>query len=164
MRLNSVGVDKSSNGPGDQHVTGAARLPACTLRSSTDGRQYVYSLFGAKFHPCDERSHAANNRPPWLRVPNQLCFGSQGTSIGELCFVEKRANSRQRVLKGGMILFGDGGVDCTIRNLSTNGAMLNVATPVGLPDEFTLLVQKTAQQQSCRVIWRSEKQIGVVFT
>lgn len=78
--------------------------------------------------------------------------------------MEKRTANRQRVLKGGTIMFGGGGVDCTIRNLSTTGAMLNVATPVGLPDQFTLLVQKTAQQQSCRVIWRAEKQIGVVFT
>ncbi len=78
--------------------------------------------------------------------------------------MEKRNAGRHRVLKGGTILFGDSGVDCTIRNLSTSGAMLNVATPVGLPDQFTLLVQKTAQHQSCRVIWRSETQIGVVFT
>jgi hypothetical protein len=78
--------------------------------------------------------------------------------------MEKRNASRHRVLKGGTILFGGGGVSCTIRNLSTTGAMLNVATPVGLPDQFTLLVQKTAEQQSCRVIWRAEKQIGVVFT
>lgn len=77
--------------------------------------------------------------------------------------MEKRAANRQRV-KGGTILLAGGGVDCTIRNLSATGAMLNVATPVGLPDDFTLLVQRTAQHQSCRVIWRSEKQIGVVFT
>jgi hypothetical protein len=78
--------------------------------------------------------------------------------------MDKRIANRQRVLKGGTILFGGGGVDCTIRNLSKTGAMLNVATPIGLPEQFTLLIQKTAQHQSCRVIWRAEKQIGVVFT
>jgi hypothetical protein len=51
--------------------------------------------------------------------------------------VEKRATPRQRVLKSGTIEFGGGVIDCTVRNVSKNGAALDVATPVGIPATFT---------------------------
>jgi hypothetical protein len=77
--------------------------------------------------------------------------------------MEKRAASRQRVLKRGMIVFGGGGIDCSIRNLSATGAMLNVVSPFGIPERSMLLVRKHGQHRSCRVIWRAEKQLGVIF-
>jgi hypothetical protein len=51
---------------------------------------------------------------------------------------EKRATPRHRVLKSGTISFGGGAIDCTVRNLSTKGAALDVATPVGIPGHVHL--------------------------
>ena len=67
------------------------------------------------------------------------------------------------MLKPGTIEFGGGGIDCTVRNLSQTGAALDVASPMGIPENFTLLVPSDGKQFDCRVVWRKERRIGVVF-
>ena len=76
---------------------------------------------------------------------------------------ERRSNRRQRTLKGGRISFGGGAIDCTVRNLSDHGAALDVSSPVGIPERFTLVVDTLDRQLPCRVIWRKETRIGVRF-
>jgi hypothetical protein len=76
---------------------------------------------------------------------------------------ERRNNNRHRVLKAGTIEFGGGGIDCTVRNLSDTGAALDVTSPVGIPQEFTLVVAADGMHQHCTVVWRKEKRIGVRF-
>ena len=54
---------------------------------------------------------------------------------------ERRDTQRHRVLKAATIEFGAGAaIDCTVRNLSANGAALDVASPVGIPATFDLLI------------------------
>ena len=53
---------------------------------------------------------------------------------------ERRDKARHRVLKAGTIEFGGGAIDCTIRNFSETGAALDVTSPVGIPDHFTLFL------------------------
>ena len=77
--------------------------------------------------------------------------------------MNKRASPRKRVLKAGTIEFGGGAITCMVRNMSDTGAMLEVATPVGIPDHFTLVLQANKHRMPCRVVWRKEKRIGVVF-
>ena len=75
---------------------------------------------------------------------------------------EHRASPRHRTFKAGTIAFNRaGGISCTVRNLSETGACLEVATPLGIPDDFTL--QHDHLQRTCRVVWRAPKRIGVVF-
>jgi PilZ domain len=77
---------------------------------------------------------------------------------------ENRKVRRQRVLKAGTISFNHGaGIDCTIRNLSSAGACLEVASPLGIPDEFILFIESDQTQHLCQVEWQREKQIGVCF-
>ena len=77
--------------------------------------------------------------------------------------IEKRTAPRHRVLKRGTLAFGGGGIDCTVRNLSDTGAALDVSSPVGIPDHFSLFVQADGTHLACTVIWRKEKRIGVRF-
>ena len=78
---------------------------------------------------------------------------------------KQRRSQRLRTLKGGSILFGTGAaIDCVIRNISETGAALEIATPVGIPDNFTLLIKPGRIKRSCRVVWRSADRIGVQFT
>jgi hypothetical protein len=74
---------------------------------------------------------------------------------------ENRTAPRRRTLKAGTISFGGGAIDCTVRNFSDAGAALDVVSPVGIPERFTLLME--ADQRHCRVVWRKEKRIGVRF-
>ena len=77
---------------------------------------------------------------------------------------EKRNSRRGRTFKGGTIsLPGGGAIDCTVRNLSSTGACLEVASPVGIPDNFILFTKPDRIQHPCQVVWRKGHQIGVAF-
>ena len=77
---------------------------------------------------------------------------------------EARRSPRSRTFKGGSIIFGvAAAIDCIIRNMSEYGAALEVESPVGIPDQFTLLIKPESVKRNCRVIWRSAKRIGVAF-
>jgi hypothetical protein len=75
----------------------------------------------------------------------------------------KRIASRRRTLKAGTIEFGGGGIDCTVRNISDAGAALEVASPLFIPDRFTLYVLSDQIKRPCHIIWRQGKRIGVEF-
>jgi hypothetical protein len=76
---------------------------------------------------------------------------------------EHRAAQRRRMLKAATISFGGGAIDCIVRNLSETGASLEVISPVGIPDRFTLVVDTDRSKLPCRIVWRREKRIGVRF-
>ena len=77
---------------------------------------------------------------------------------------EKRDSPRTRALKSGRIMFnhGSSSIDCTIRNLSANGAKLLVENALGLPDEF-LLMCADDRNYKCTVRWRKLNEMGVSF-
>ena len=76
---------------------------------------------------------------------------------------DKRTKQRQRVLKAAKIVINHGGViDCTIRDISENGACLRVTTALGIPQSFVLILNETTRRP-CRVKWRKATQIGVEF-
>jgi hypothetical protein len=78
--------------------------------------------------------------------------------------IEKRAAPRHRVLKHGRLAFrSGGGVDCMVRNISSGGARLDVANPIGLPQSFTLVIQSDQFMRRCHPVWASEQRIGVAF-
>jgi hypothetical protein len=77
--------------------------------------------------------------------------------------IEKRSVLRQRVLKGATIAFGGAGIPCTVRNLSSKGAALDVATTLTLPSSFTLNIQTNQFIRRCHSIWRNDTRIGVAF-
>lgn len=76
---------------------------------------------------------------------------------------DKRAQHRQRVLKAAKIALSNGGmIDCTIRDISEDGACLRVASTLGIPDFFDLVFDHKTRRP-CRLAWRKETQIGVTF-
>jgi hypothetical protein len=78
--------------------------------------------------------------------------------------VEQRKSQRHRTLKTGTITFDRGaGIDCIIRNVSQEGACLEIASPVGIPDDFLLVMISDKAQRQCQVAWRSARRIGVNF-
>ena len=77
---------------------------------------------------------------------------------------ERRKAQRLRALKAGSIIFNrSSGIDCRIRNMSPVGACLEVASQVGIPDNFVLVVSYDKITQPCQVIWRSATRLGVQF-
>jgi hypothetical protein len=50
-----------------------------------------------------------------------------------------------------------------VRNMSDVGAALDVSSPIGIPEYFTLVLAADGLPKSCHVVWRKEKRIGVAF-
>lgn len=70
---------------------------------------------------------------------------------------------RRRTLFSGKIIFNQQSsvFNCIVRNISDAGACLEIDSPVGIPDQFELLVEGAGIKADYRVIWRRGKRIGV---
>jgi hypothetical protein len=83
---------------------------------------------------------------------------------GQIAMDERRRVQRLRALKGGMIAFNRAAtIDCRVRNMSPAGACLEVASQLGIPDAFMLVIGYDKISKQCHVIWRSDMRIGVEF-
>lgn len=76
---------------------------------------------------------------------------------------EKREALRKRVLKAGSISFGGAAISCMVRSISATGALLEVESPLGIPERFILVVPADQLSRPCRTIWKSERRLGVRF-
>ncbi|TPQ33382.1 pilus assembly protein PilZ [Bradyrhizobium guangdongense] len=76
---------------------------------------------------------------------------------------EKRAAQRHRVFKGGTITFEGRNLACTVRNMSTGGAAIDIDGPLALPPSFKLSIERDRFVRNCRAVWRSDKRIGLAF-
>jgi hypothetical protein len=77
----------------------------------------------------------------------------------------RRRERRFRVLLPARIVFNSGYIvfDCTVRNISAGGAMLEVETPLGIPRRFDIVVGRRTSLRPCLVKWRSRRRMGVAF-
>ncbi len=78
---------------------------------------------------------------------------------------ERRHESRQRTLKGGLVIFGQmsKSFDCQVRNLTHEGAKLVFATTLGVPEEFELYIAADHRIAPVRMRWRTEREMGIEF-
>ncbi|MDD7908929.1 PilZ domain-containing protein [Pseudovibrio exalbescens] len=78
---------------------------------------------------------------------------------------ERRRSRRRRTLKEGRVVFNDHSVviDCTIRDLSDEGARLLLETTQDIPDEFFLYIVQHRQRAKVEVRWRTGDAMGVEF-
>lgn len=78
---------------------------------------------------------------------------------------DRRQAPRTRVLKKGRIVFNQkrSVIDCTVRNLTSAGAMLIVKSLIGIPDRFDLRVDSDAASHAASVVWKRDNQLGVKF-
>jgi hypothetical protein len=61
---------------------------------------------------------------------------------------DHRTAPRHRVLRAETIEFGGGAINCMVRNLSNAGAALDVSSPVGIPEHFTLVLESVRRLQA----------------
>ena len=79
---------------------------------------------------------------------------------------EKRKNLRRSITYPAFIDLGDGSpaIECTLCDASQEGALLAVAEPDSVPNEFILALSSDgAARRRCQVAWRTEDQVGVEF-
>ncbi len=59
---------------------------------------------------------------------------------------------------------GDGSHrNCTIYDISQKGARIALSGKNDIPDEFRLMLGSGGAHRQCRVVWRTEQQIGIEF-
>ena len=82
----------------------------------------------------------------------------------------RKGSPRQRIRKTGSIRFlsnnglhPNGVVDCCVTNLSPVGARLQVASQIGIPNDFVLVTDFDDVEVPCRVIWRTDTLLGVEY-
>jgi len=77
----------------------------------------------------------------------------------------KRKQIRQRTFKGGRINFQRRpGMDCIIRNLTDDGACLEIVGPGLVPEDlFDLVIKPECVNRHCQVAWRAGDKVGVKF-
>jgi hypothetical protein len=77
---------------------------------------------------------------------------------------DRRGSVRRRTYLCGRIAFNNrcSTVDCVVRNLSHNGAMIEFAEPMLPPGEFDFCIVGKGENRRGRLIWRDGSRIGVV--
>ncbi len=77
---------------------------------------------------------------------------------------ERRKTPRRPVRKSAAIMLSGGRkLVCTMRDVSKAGAGLEVARDASVPGVFKMMVEMESTQRRCRIIWRAETRMGVVF-
>jgi len=78
---------------------------------------------------------------------------------------DRRRAPRLRSLLSGTIVFDNKAtMDCTVRNISANGAMAVIADAFRLPDEFNLRIPHHARTHRAKVIWRKGEAAGFALS
>ena len=79
--------------------------------------------------------------------------------------IERRKTPRQRTFLGACVTFNrqNSTLDCLVRNLSDNGAQLQLSDTVALPSSFDLEIAKQQRSYSAHIRWRAGERIGVAF-
>jgi PilZ domain len=78
--------------------------------------------------------------------------------------MEQRRCIRRRTLKSGKVICNANVIyDCMIRNVSEQGACIQLPNTIDIPNHFELLVEATRVTHACQVLWRTGTQLGISF-
>ena len=82
-----------------------------------------------------------------------------------MMMVEARQGERVRALLRARIIFNNQNstIDCTIRNISTSGAKIELGNTASVPAEFDLEIMQRGQIYRARIVWRDVAALGVTF-
>jgi diguanylate cyclase (GGDEF)-like protein len=92
-------------------------------------------------------------------------YPADTSSLNGHAMDERRQESRRRTLKAGKIVFNNkrSVFDCLVRNLSENGACLQIDSSIDLPTEFDLYIRGEPGKRSCHLVWLSDTRAGIDF-
>ena len=76
---------------------------------------------------------------------------------------EKRKYPRVDINEPAYVSSGGSVMSCLVRNISPEGAAIDVENPAFVPQNFRLVMAKGSSVRDCQVIWIQQKRIGVAF-
>jgi PilZ domain len=76
---------------------------------------------------------------------------------------EKRKHQRTEINEPAYVSSAGSVISCMVRNISPEGAAIDVENPSFVPASFRLVMARDSSVRECRVIWIQQKRIGVTF-
>ena len=76
---------------------------------------------------------------------------------------EKRKHQRTEINEPAYVSAGGSVMRCVVKNISSEGAAIDVDNPVFVPGQFRLVIASDSSTRDCQVIWIREKRIGLAF-
>ena len=76
---------------------------------------------------------------------------------------EKRKHPRTEINEPAYVSSGGSVMSCMVRNISAEGAAIDVENPAFVPPSFKLVIARDSTVHECRIIWIQKNRIGVTF-
>jgi PilZ domain len=76
---------------------------------------------------------------------------------------ERRRHQRTELNEPAYISWAGSVMSCMVRNISPEGAAIDVENPSFVPGHFRLVIASDSSVRECKVIWIQKKRIGVAF-
>lgn len=76
---------------------------------------------------------------------------------------EKRKHPRTEIDEPAYVSSGGSVMSCTVRNISAEGAAIDVDNPAFVPQRFRLVMANNTRVYECRVAWIQRNRIGLSF-
>jgi hypothetical protein len=76
---------------------------------------------------------------------------------------EKRKYQRTEINEAAYVSWGGAVMSCTVRNISPEGAAIDVENPAFVPQRFRLVMARDSTVHECRIIWIQGSRIGLIF-
>jgi hypothetical protein len=76
---------------------------------------------------------------------------------------ERRRHPRTDVNEPGYVSSGGSVMSCTVRNISAEGAAIEVENAAFVPAQFRLVMANDCSVRECSIAWIQRNRIGVIF-
>jgi hypothetical protein len=77
---------------------------------------------------------------------------------------ERRKHPRTEIDQPGYVSSGGSVMSCMVRNISAEGAAIDVENPAFVPERFRLVIANDPTDvRECRIAWIQKNRIGVTF-
>jgi hypothetical protein len=76
---------------------------------------------------------------------------------------ERRKHPRSEINETAYISSGGASTRCRVRNISAEGAAIDVPNVAYVPDRFQLMTETDRVVRNCRLVWMKKNKIGVAF-
>jgi hypothetical protein len=77
--------------------------------------------------------------------------------------MERRKHSRTDMNEPAYVSSGGSVMGCVVRNMSAEGAAIEVDNPAFVPSRFRLVMASDRSVRDCEVMWIQDNRIGIAF-
>ena len=76
---------------------------------------------------------------------------------------ERRKHPRTEINEPAYVSSGGSVISCVVRNISVEGAAIDVPNPAFVPQRFRLVMARDSSVRECNIAWIQKNRIGVSF-